>query len=181
LSHIDAQSIKLTNLLDQLLDSSRIQVGRLVLERKPTDIIRLVRECVEQQQAKTNMHTISIEAEQDIEINVDALRFEQVITDLLDNAIKYSPDGGSIDVEITCRAEDWLHITITDQGIGVAPDHRDKLFERFYQAHQNGYGGGMGLGLYISKEIVELHGGHIRAEFPDEGGTRFIVELPIHP
>jgi signal transduction histidine kinase len=72
-----------------------------------------------------------------------------------------------------------VEMAVRDRGLGIPPEKRDKIFERFYQAHGNGYRSGMGLGLHISREIVELHGGNIRAEFPGDAGTRFIVRLPM--
>jgi signal transduction histidine kinase len=69
-------------------------------------------------------------------------------------------------------------VTVRDHGIGVPPEHRARLFERFFQAHSTDHRSGMGLGLYITRQIVELHGGHIEVEFPPDGGTRFVVEIP---
>ena len=101
-----------------------------------------------------------------------------MITNLLDNAIKYSPDGGEIDVRLASVEGGSVEIAVRDRGLGIPPERRDQIFERFYQAHGNGYQSGMGLGLHISREIVELHGGEIRAEFPDDAGTCFVVHLP---
>ncbi len=70
-------------------------------------------------------------------------------------------------------------MSVRDHGLGVPPEHRDRLFERFHQAHFGDYRSGMGLGLHICRELVQLHGGQIRAEFPSTGGTRFVVEMPI--
>jgi len=69
-------------------------------------------------------------------------------------------------------------LTVTDRGLGIAEEHRSKIFERFYQAHAQSYHSGLGLGLAISREIIDLHGGTIHAEFPAEGGTRFVIRLP---
>jgi signal transduction histidine kinase len=115
---------------------------------------------------------------------VDPLRIEQVLTNLLDNAIKYSPHGGSVEVEAAVRpsAPDAVEVSVRDHGLGIPPSRRGQIFERFYQAEAAGtYAAGMGLGLYISRQIVDLHGGCIAAEFPDDGGTRFVVTLPVEP
>ncbi len=180
LTHIDVQSRKLTNLVNQLLDISRIKAGRLTLERKPTDLYILVRDVIELARANTQRHTISLHADSSVRAYVDPLRIEQVITNLIDNAIKYSSDG-TIAVTITQLNGDLIQITVADQGIGIPVKRRERLFERFYQAHTDGFANssGMGLGLYISRQIVELHGGTIEAEFPAEGGTRFVINLPI--
>jgi signal transduction histidine kinase len=101
-----------------------------------------------------------------------------VLVNLLNNAIKYSPQGGEIDVDVSTKGN-MVCITVTDHGIGIPLERRDRIFDRFYQAHAEGYHGGMGLGLYVSRQIAELHGGKLYAEFPDEGGTRFVLELPL--
>ena len=115
-------------------------------------------------------------------VSIDPLRIEQVVTNLIDNAIKYSPEGGQIDIDLGCdEVENSPRITVRDRGVGVPPEHRPHIFDRFYQAHAGGpltSMAGMGLGLYISRQIVELHGGSIQAEFPEDGGTRFVVRLP---
>jgi signal transduction histidine kinase len=96
---------------------------------------------------------------------VDPLRLEQVLTNLLSNAIK-------------CAAGATVRLAVRDRGLGIPEEHRAHLFDRFYQAHADHYRSGLGLGLYISREIVELHGGPLEAEFPADGGSRFIVTLP---
>jgi signal transduction histidine kinase len=109
---------------------------------------------------------------------VDHDRITQVMTNLLDNAIKYSPDGGLI--EVTLAPDDAeACIVVRDYGIGIPEDRRDKLFERFYRAHQDGQFSGMGLGLFITRHVVELHGGSIAADSPAGGGARFTVRVPL--
>lgn len=178
LSMINQQSDKIIHLLAQLLDISRIESGRLVLETRPTELRRLIDEAVAVAQMNTAKHRLEVEAPAEIVALVDPMRFEQVIVNLLDNAIKYSPEGGQIRLEMTLPDLDTIHLTITDQGLGIPPEHRPHIFDRFYQAHQRNYLSGMGLGLYITRQIIELHGGSIEAEFPEEGGTRFIIRLP---
>jgi signal transduction histidine kinase len=114
-----------------------------------------------------------------VHAQVDPLRLEQVLANLIDNAIKYSPDGGPIDVTLTAGGDE-LQIVVTDEGIGVPPEHRERIFDRFYQAHGERRFGGMGLGLYISRQIVELHGGVLKAEHPREGGTWIVLRLPLN-
>jgi signal transduction histidine kinase len=109
---------------------------------------------------------------------VDPVRIEQVLTNLLDNAIKFSDETSPIGVVL----EQSLHaltLTVSDRGIGVPLGQRERIFERFHQVPSHPLRGGMGLGLYISRQIVELHGGTIAAEFPDSGGTRMRVSLPL--
>ncbi|HEY0606214.1 MAG TPA: PAS domain-containing protein [Herpetosiphonaceae bacterium] len=175
------QSDKLTRFIDQLLDVSRIAAGRLALNPQPTDMGQLVREIVDSMQAMTTQHVLELAISGDTQANVDALRFEQVMTNLITNAIKYSPYGGPVWIAVERCAPAMLRISVTDRGIGIAPEHRGRIFERFYQAHGSGYFGGMGLGLSISQAIVEAHGGRLDAEFPDEGGTRLVIVLPVAP
>jgi signal transduction histidine kinase len=105
---------------------------------------------------------------------------EQVLTNLLDNAVKYSPDGGVVEVDVQMVTSDTLHIAVRDQGLGISPEYRPYIFDRFFQAHAKGYYGGMGLGLYISRQIVELHGGRLQVCFPSNIGTEFVITLPIN-
>ncbi|MCL5256703.1 MAG: MEDS domain-containing protein [Chloroflexi bacterium] len=175
---IGQQSDKLARLINQLLDVSRIESGKFIIERKSTDLAGLVESAVSNARARTARHIIQANAPARLEASVDPLRLEQVLGNLLDNAIKFSPEGSVIEVEVHALDEQNARIAVRDRGIGIPPERRADLFSRFYQAHQSGYSGGMGLGLFISKQIVELHGGTIAAEFPEDGGTRFVVELP---
>jgi excisionase family DNA binding protein len=175
---INSQADKLTRLLGHLLDISRLEEGKLCLEPQPTDLAALLEQIVVGARGWSEQHTISLNAPASLEVYVDGLRLEQVLVNLLDNAIKYSPRGGAIDVALT-RQRSSIEISVRDHGLGIAADKRAQIFERFYQAHAAGYRSGLGLGLYISRQIVEQHGGRIRAEFPRGGGTRFVVRLPV--
>ena len=176
---ITGQSEKLSRLLTQLLDISRLESGNLPLERQPTDLTHLVEQAVTSARAWSDRHTIAFEAPTSLEAQVDPLRLEQVLTNLLDNAIKYSPDGGPIEVVLSQVGPAAVEISVRDHGLGIPPEKRARIFERFYQAHTGGPRSGIGLGLYITRQIVELHDGEIRAEFPADGGTRFILRLPL--
>jgi PAS domain S-box-containing protein len=175
---IDQQSEKLTYLVSQLLDISRIRAGRLQLDPKELEIVHLIETIASAARVNTSKHSITVRAASPVSIEGDLIRLEQVMTNLVDNAIKYSPNGGPIDVDITTSAS-TVQIIVQDQGIGIAPEHRQQIFAPFYQAHVGDHFGGLGLGLYISHQIIELHQGTIRAEFPVEGGTRFIIVLPL--
>jgi excisionase family DNA binding protein len=174
------QADKLTKLVNQLLDISRLNGGRLQLDQAPTDLAALVDQVVASTRSLTDKHSLSVTAPASFQCEVDALRLEQVLTNLLDNAIKYSPDGGSVEVVLAQTSASTVEVSVRDHGLGVPVEKRDRIFERFFQAHGNGHSG-MGLGLYVCRHIVELHGGQIRAEFPEDGGTRVSVVLPIAP
>jgi signal transduction histidine kinase len=175
---IDEQSQKLARLVSQLLDVSRIDAGRLGLETRSTELVRLVEDAMAAARSRTSRHELSLRAPLSLAAWVDPLRLEQVLTNLLDNAIKFSPRGGRVEVRVW-RVGGEARVAIADQGVGVPPDQRGRLFDRFFQAKGGDRMGGMGLGLYISRQIVELHGGRIAAEFPRAGGTRLVVALPL--
>jgi PAS domain S-box-containing protein/excisionase family DNA binding protein len=177
---IAKQSDKLDRLLSQLLDISRLEAGKLTLDPQPTDLTVLVEQVVASMRARGATHPITVSAPPALEAQVDPLRLEQVLVNLLDNAIKYSPDASPIEVTVSRSAhDDALEIAMRDHGLGIPPEKRARIFERFYQAHDSSFRSGLGLGLHISCEIVELHGGAITAEFPPDGGSCFVVRLPL--
>jgi signal transduction histidine kinase len=140
----------------------------------------LVEEAVGRARALSERHPITVQAPPRLEADVDSLRLEQVLTNLLDNAVKYSPEGGQIDVVVAAADNEFAEISVRDHGLGIPPEKRGQIFERFYQAHSGAHRGGLGLGLYISRQIIEQHGGELAAEFPADGGTRFVVRFPLH-
>ena len=179
LKTIDQQSDKLSRLINQLLDISRIEAGRLGLSRERSDLTALGRAVATAAQATTQRHTISVYGGP-VVTDVDVLRFEQVLTNLLDNAIKYSPDGGEIHLTVEAATPDTTQITVRDHGIGISDELRDRIFDRFFRVDESGPTSGMGLGLFISRQIVELHGGEIAADRAHGGGTRFVITMPSH-
>ncbi|HUE75723.1 MAG TPA: ATP-binding protein, partial [Chloroflexota bacterium] len=175
---IDDQTEKLNRLVGQLLDVSQIEQGRLVLVKERVNIATLAREVVANVQQGTETQNLIALIERDVWAEIDPLRIEQVLINLLANAIRYSPEQGPIEVNLDQPDPETARIVVRDHGLGIPPDRRDHMFNLFYQAHQDSYRSGLGIGLYISREIVQSHGGDIRAEFPDDGGARFIVTLP---
>lgn len=174
------QAEKITFLIHQLLDISQLEAGHLMLARRSTDVTQLVRDVASAIQVRTNTHTISVVAPTTVVADIDPWRIEQVLTNLLDNAVRYSLTGGLIMVTVVSDLG-AVDISVTDKGPGIPEAHRPHIFDRFYQVDPSSYRGGFGLGLYISRQIVEQHGGQLRAEFPKEGGTQFIVHLPVLP
>jgi len=171
---IDRQMSRLGHLVAQLLDVVRIEAGVVQPERTETDLVELVHGEIDQWRALTEREIV-LSAPTTLIARIDPIRIGQVLTNLIENALKYGGEG-SIEVGIS-RSPKSANVTVRDHGPGVDPKDRAKLFERFYQAHPGR--SGMGLGLYITRQIVELHGGRIYAEFPDDGGTRFVVSLPL--
>ena len=175
---LEQQALKLSRLVSQLLSFSGLEIGKLQLDVCPTDLGALV-------QAVTAMfrqdgHNIVESISTQRQALVDPLRIEQVVTNLVQNAVRYSPKGTAIDVHVAeHEPEHVIDIVVRDHGPGIPPEKRTRIFDRFFQAHTEHHASGMGLGLYISRRLVERHGGQIRAEFPDDGGSRFVVSLPL--
>ena len=172
---VDRQIDKLALLVTHLLVSVRIQHGRLALELETCDVVALTRENAAAVAAATGRR-IDVVGADSLSTTLDRLRMDQVLTNLLDNAVKHSPPETAIEVHISEPDPTTVEIAVRDRGVGVPEDRRADLFERYFQAHEDQTG--MGLGLYISRTIVEKHGGTIVAEFPAGGGSRFVVRLP---
>jgi signal transduction histidine kinase len=179
LETINQQSERLLHLIVRLLDLSKLEAGRLELEPEITNLTALLERLVEGLRATPERHTVvmNLPAEP-VQALVDPLRIEQVVSNLVDNAIKYSPEGGLIDLTLTpLPAQQLVQLRVKDQGVGIPVEHREHIFEQFYQAQHRGFAG-IGMGLYITRQIIELHGGQIKVEYPDEGGACFVVLLP---
>ena len=172
---------RLTFLIGDLLDVTRIRSARLTTAQEPVPLSELVREVADSFREQAPLHRFEVELPGNpMWVKGERSRLLQVFDNLLDNAIKFSPEGGRIGIVL--RAEgDQAHLSVSDEGIGIpAQDHAD-LFDRFFRAHNvstRSYGG-LGLGLYISREIVELHGGRIWLESEVGRGTTFHVTLPL--
>jgi len=180
LARIDAQLNKLTKLINDLLDISRMQAGKLALEMGPFELDELVRETVENVQAATSTHQIVIEGSVEGQVLGDKDRLEQVFVNLLSNAIKYSPQAEKIIVHLSQEQEQAI-IGVQDFGIGIAEAHYQRIFERFYQVTdpEEKTFPGLGIGLYISSEIIERHHGRIWVESNKGQGSTFSIALPL--
>jgi signal transduction histidine kinase len=171
---------RLNRLIASLLDLTRLQEGRLSIELRPLDLCKVGRQIVEELQPTLHQHELAfICSEQQCWINGDQLRLEQVFQNLLQNAIKYSPEGGSISLELQLR-DGYASISISDQGIGIPGEDLPHIFDRFHRGRNVDVSqlSGMGIGLYVVKEIVELHGGTIDAQSVEGQGSRFQLMLP---
>jgi signal transduction histidine kinase len=174
------QTDRLATLIAQLLDASQMQTGRLKIERMPTDISSLVSSAVDAERLASEARPWVVQIEPGLRASADPVRFEQVVVNLIDNAVKFSPSGGTVTVRLRDEGGE-VRLEVGDQGIGIAPDRTARIFERFYRAHDDRGIGGLGLGLYISKQIVELHGGRIEVNSEPGRGTTFTVALPRLP
>jgi signal transduction histidine kinase/ActR/RegA family two-component response regulator len=180
--HRNAQSQN--QLISDLLDVSRIISGKLRLDLRTVNIPKVIEAAVEATRPAAEGKGISLSTALDPHagpVNGDADRLQQVVWNLLTNSIKFTPEGGQIEVKSEVRGT-RVEITVRDTGIGISPEFLPHIFDRFRQANPgtNRIHGGMGLGLSIVHQLVELHGGTIRAESEGEGkGATFIVSLPF--
>lgn len=172
------QADRMQRLLDDLADVVRLEGGTLPLRRAPVDLVELARQEADVAQLQDGGRRIVVEAPGGPVIgNWDDGRLGQVLANLLGNAIKYSPKGGTVTVRVEA-AGDVARLRVRDEGPGIDREHLPLLFERFYRAQVTG-AGGLGLGLYISRMLVEAHGGQISAESEPGAGSTFTVTLPL--
>jgi PAS domain S-box-containing protein len=173
------------HLIEDLLDVSRIISGKMRIEKEPLDLITVVREAVETTRPSVSAKNVACEfeaqADSSLLINGDAVRLQQVIINLVDNAVKFTPEGGRVTVTLK-RSGGAAELTISDTGIGIEPEFLPFIFDRFRQADastRRSYTG-LGLGLAIVRKIVELHGGSITADSSGvEKGAVFTISLPL--
>ncbi|HET9016768.1 MAG TPA: ATP-binding protein [Thermomicrobiaceae bacterium] len=177
LAAIEQQTGKLAQLIERLLDSAQIQAGRLRVAPVITDLVPLVWSAVAQYRDLPE-HPLVLRCPERLETAIDPLRFEQVLSNLVDNAVKFSPEGGRVTVELDREPDGRVRLAVTDEGIGIPSADRTEIFNRFHPAHEQRHLSGMGFGLYVTREIVELHGGRLWVEDPPHPGSRFVVTLP---
>lgn len=176
-TEVDALSL----MVSELLELSRIESGRVPLQLVATRPLDLVNQAVERLrlQAERASLSVCIECPEDLpEIQVDAKRMEQVLVNLLHNAIKFTPAGGKITVRAQAQRERIL-FAVQDTGVGIAVEDLPRIFERFYKADRARSGGGTGLGLAIARHLVEAHGGQIWAESEKGKGSTFYFSVPV--
>ena len=166
LRHARQHLLRLTALINDLLDASRIEAGRLALQFEPTRMDSLVERALAGMDAERGQHRVEYShPNEPVRIRGDTYRLEQVIANLLENALKYSPATSTVRVVLDVRG-DFALLLVADEGIGIPRDQQEQLFERYFRARNvsvTSYGG-LGLGLYISRDIVERHGGRIWVE-----------------
>jgi len=178
---ISAQASRLNKMILALLDVSRLETGQLSIERAPLDLRAVAQRVVVEVQPALERHTVTYYGpEEPVIVTGDEIRLDQVLQNLVQNAIKYSPKGGDITVQVT-RDETLARVAISDQGIGIPQQDFPKLFGRFYRAEsvETEHIGGMGIGLFVVKEIVSMHGGVVEVESHEGIGSTFTVCLPL--
>jgi signal transduction histidine kinase len=183
LTSIERNASAMTRIVNDLLDMSAMLAGRLSLVCAPIDARALVREAVETIRPTATEHRLALELDEPgdpLPVNADADRLRQCVLNLLTNAVKYTPAGGTVSVRIE-RHDTVAAIHISDTGVGISPDRLSRIFDRFWRGGDSPTGsrGGLGLGLAITRQLIELHGGRVSVASPGEGqGTSVTIELP---
>ncbi len=183
LQDLEQAADRLVTLTDDLLDVSRLQAGQLLLQRASTNLVSLVQRLVERFQKTTTRHQLEFHPSQlTLEATIDSRRIEQVLSNLLTNAIKYSPQGGPIVVTVGKDVADHaVEIRVQDSGMGIPLHQQARIFGRFMRADNAQAAGisGTGLGLYLSRALVEQHEGRLWFESGEGEGTTFFLTIPL--
>jgi signal transduction histidine kinase len=182
LDNIDHSSQRLLHLINDLLDLSKLEAGKMELNIQPIQPQQLITAVVRENSAllEHKQLNLSLDIQIDQPILVDALRMQQVLHNVLSNAMKFSPKGSTITIQVVIRDVGMVTVQILDQGIGIPPDELTNIFDEFIQSSRSKTGaGGTGLGLAICRRIMQLHQGTITAENQPTGGACFTLCLPI--
>ncbi|HEX8951794.1 MAG TPA: HAMP domain-containing sensor histidine kinase, partial [Polyangia bacterium] len=179
LARIRRQTGRLVRLVEQLLDSVRVQSGELSLRLADVELVTLCRDVIDMVLPAGGARAVVV-ADGPVVGRWDPVRIEQVVTNLLSNAVRYSPAGGEVTVGVRADSGRAL-LSVRDAGIGIPEAQRDMVFTPFFRGAnaERSHSGGLGLGLHIAQEIVRRHGGEIRVESRENDGTTFTVELPL--
>lgn len=180
LAFCNSQVTRMTTLLDQILDLTQIQRKEIQLNRNSCDLVPIVRQILEDhaEEAHHKQSPIILTANESIIVNMDSTRIGQVISNLVTNALKYGP-GKPIQVSVEQNSPTEARVIVKDEGIGIPPEKQKIIFERFERGSHQSVVTGLGLGLYISRQIVIAHGGQISVESASGRGSTFTVLLPL--
>ena len=178
-----SQTERLSRLIEQLLELSRLESGELPLQREDVSLAPLVTLVLSEIDVARSYNGVTVESElpEDLPaVDADRERVHQVLFNLLDNAVRFTPPGGAVTVSAH-RHDGSVEVQVADTGVGIPPEHLPRLFERFYRADpaRSREDGGTGIGLAIARSVVEAHGGHIRAESELGKGSVFTFDLPV--
>jgi signal transduction histidine kinase len=177
-----ANERRLARLIEDILNVSRIEAGQMRVSREPVTLAPMLKRVVRLAQAETNLHRLILKLPRRLPfVLADHSKVEIVVNNLVTNAINYSPHGGRIMVTVKGPADGELIVSVVDEGVGIPEEHLDKVFSRFYRVDTSDgrrvYG--HGLGLYISKRLVELQGGRIWVQSRERHGSCFSFSLPV--
>ena len=182
---VDRQTLSIGRMAEKLLDASRIELGKIRLQKQPVDLARTVANAVETAQVAVEGRSHQLEVTLPLEpvcLDADPVRLEQVLTNLLNNAAKYTEPGGRIWLTAYVEGGDVV-LHVRDSGMGIAPEMLAHVFDPFWQAEhtREHAGGGLGIGLALVRKLAELHGGNVIAHSDGLGrGSEFIVRFPAH-
>jgi len=173
---------RLGYLINDILDIAKIEAGRMDLFKEMIDVSKLVKECCDAWKLKTATKELNLECNipaSKLEIPVDKTRFMQVLSNLINNAVKFTPPKGKVTVSINERGE-YVEFSVKDSGVGISEEDSKKLFQKFQQVNRTPGAGakGTGLGLSIVKSLIELHGGEVGVESKINKGSRFFFTIP---
>jgi signal transduction histidine kinase len=174
------ESERVLNMLNTLMDITEAEAGMMKLQRETVDLCQLAREVAELYEyvAEEKKVTVSTDLPATCEVSIDRTRMGQVLANLLDNAIKYTPEGGNVSISIK-REQDWALATFRDTGVGIPPEEQDKIWARLYRGDKSRSQRGLGLGLSLVKAVVEAHGGQATVSSEVNKGSEFVVRLPV--
>jgi signal transduction histidine kinase len=177
------QTERLSRLIDQLLELSRLESGELPLRREEVELGSLVSQVLSEIDVARSDRAVEVSSDVPADlppIEADRERVHQVLFNLLDNAVRFTPSGGSVTVSAE-RRDGSVEVRVTDTGVGISPEHLPRLFERFYRADpaRSRDDGGTGIGLAIARSVVEAHGGHLSAASVLGTGSVFTFDLPV--
>jgi two-component system phosphate regulon sensor histidine kinase PhoR len=181
LKKMDQELDNLIQLVNELLELSRLESGRVPIDRQrvsPSVLLQSAEDHMKLQAERNGLEIMTIHNNVLPDVSADFTRIDQVFTNLIHNAIKFTPPGGKITLS-AMQEEDQVVFTIEDSGIGISPEVLPRIFERFYKADRSRASTGTGLGLSISKHVIESHGGKIWAESVEGKGSKFSFSLPI--
>lgn len=174
------QLTRLTNLINNLLDASKIQAGKIQFESVEFNLHDIIKESISNASFLYPSHEINLKGKINVPVKGDASRLDQVLNNLLSNAVKYSPKSDKVLIEVVVITKE-VRVSVTDYGIGIPRDKQSRLFQRFYRVDNFSYNfQGLGLGLYISAEIIKRHGGTIWVRSEPGKGSTFFFTLPIN-
>ena len=179
---VQSQLARMEMLVEQMLETARLEAGNPEVRREPVDLRRVVRNALPGEVLEGTEHQVDIDVpDQPVVADVDERRVEQVLHNLIDNAIKYSGPPARVQVVLT-PAEGMARVAVTDRGHGVAPEDMEKLFSRFGRlvTEENSHIPGVGLGLFLGRAVAKMHGGDLTAASKPGEGSTFTLTLPLH-